>query len=132
MTTWLVAPPGTRIGEPGWRKPWRGLTLTWDINGERPPLAVQRNGVLMSTGLPTPEPPPHCRVYWGSHGCRHPRGHSPEIPHECDCCECENHPDPDPDNPGSKPSCVAKPPYYGERTRFYGEDAEALGLPMVS
>jgi hypothetical protein len=69
-------------------------------------------------------PVPHCRVFWGSHGCMHPRGHSPEIPHECDCCEC----------PGEtcKRSCVAKPPYYGSDTRFYGEEAEALGLPIVS
>ncbi|HEV2452528.1 MAG TPA: hypothetical protein VGS62_11460 [Streptosporangiaceae bacterium] len=42
-----------------------------------------------------------------------------------------NHPDPDPDNPNSEPSCVAKPPYYGPETRFYGDDAEALGLPLV-
>jgi len=65
-----------------------------------------------------------CRVYWGSRGCMHPRGHSPEIPHECDCCDCENHPDPD-------SGCVARPPYYGEYTKFYGEDAEALGLPLA-
>jgi hypothetical protein len=75
--------------------------------------------------------PPKCRVYWGTHGCKHERGHSPEIPHECWCCECEQHPDPDPDNPNSEPSCVAGPPYYGRRTRYYGEDAEALGLPLV-
>lgn len=74
-------------------------------------------------------PPALCRVHWGSHGCRHPRGHSPDLPHECSCCECDQHPDPDPDNPGNAPCCVAKPPYYGEQTRFYGEDAEALGLP---
>ena len=66
---------------------------------------------------------PHCRVFWGSHGCAHPRGHAPEIPHACDCCECKD--------PGCKPSCVAKPPYYGLDTRFYGEDAAALGLPLV-
>jgi hypothetical protein len=76
-------------------------------------------------------PQPGCRVYWGSHGCRHPRGHSAEVPHECDCCECEQHPDPDPDNVDGAASCVAKPPYYGEGTLFYGEDAEALGLPLV-
>lgn len=58
-----------------------------------------------------------CRVYWGTHGCQHPRGH--DGPHECDCCECEHHPDPD-------SGCVAKPPYYAivdAETRFYGEDA---------
>lgn len=54
----------------------------------------------------------YCRVYWGSHGCKYDRGH--EGPHECDCCEC--------DGP-CKPECVAKPPYYGEDTHFYGEDA---------
>lgn len=71
---------------------------------------------------------PHCRVFWGSHGCMHPRGHDPGIPHECDCCECpeDRHPDPDADA-----LCVAKPPYYGQQTRFYGEDAGAYGLPVV-
>jgi hypothetical protein len=49
---YLVAPPGTRLSEPGWVEPWPGLTLTWNINGERPPLAVQRDGILLSTGLP--------------------------------------------------------------------------------
>jgi hypothetical protein len=67
---------------------------------------------------------PPCRVYWGSHGCSHPRGHSADVPHECDCCACVSHPDED-------SGCVARPPYYGEGTRFYGEDAEALGLPLV-
>jgi hypothetical protein len=73
-----------------------------------------------------PEPPPEgfCRVYWGSHGCHEPRGHPADVPHACDCCECP---------PGEcKPSCVARPPYYGPDTRFYGEEAEALGLPLVS
>jgi hypothetical protein len=79
---------------------------------------------------PRPAPPEgFCRVYWGSHGCHEPRGHPAEVPHACDCCECMNHPDPDPDNPGSEPSCVAKPPYHGPDTRFYGDDAKALGLP---
>jgi hypothetical protein len=72
----------------------------------------------------------NCRVYWGSHGCKHPRGHNPETPHTCDCCTCERHPDPD--NLNDQPSCGAAPPYYGEHTRFYGEDAEALGLPLVA
>lgn len=62
---------------------------------------------------------PSCRVFWGSHGCDHPRGHPAEIPHECDCCDCgERHPYP-------------RPPYYGPDTVFYGEDAETLGLPLV-
>jgi hypothetical protein len=65
--------------------------------------------------------PQDCHVFWGSHGCRHPRGHSTEIPHECDCCECPES--------GCRPYCVAKPPYYGPETRFYGGDAEDLGLP---
>lgn len=84
------------------------------------------------TCVATPaQPPPEgsCRVYWGSHGCDEPRGHPPEVPHACDCCECGSHPDPDPDNPGNEPSCVARPPYYGPGTRFFGEDAKALGLP---
>lgn len=62
-----------------------------------------------------------CRVYWGTHGCRHDRGHSADIPHECDCCECGDlHPNGSPDY-----KCVAKPPYYGPEydTNFYGEDA---------
>jgi len=66
-----------------------------------------------------------CRVYWGSHGCDLRRGH--EGPCECDCCEC---------GPGHPVSpeiteylCVAKPPYYGPDTLFYGEDVEARGLP---
>lgn len=60
-----------------------------------------------------------CRVYWGSHGCARPRGH--EGDHWCDCCKCDDHP--------SNAGCVAGPPYYGHDTRYYGEDAEALGLP---
>ena len=66
---------------------------------------------------------PGCRVYWGSHGCDLPRGHAGDG-HDCGCCECQNHPDPD-------SGCVAKPPYYGPETRFYGEEAVALGLPTV-
>jgi hypothetical protein len=67
----------------------------------------------------------HCDVGWGSHACQHVRGHEGdhEGDHECDCCDCENHPDPGP------VMCVAKPPYYGDITRFYGADAERLGLP---
>ena len=71
-----------------------------------------------------------CRVYWGSHGCDHPRGHPPEVPHDCGCCECGEH-HPYPDWPDENVLCVAKPPYYGPDTKFYGEDAEALGLPLV-
>ena len=75
-----------------------------------------------------PSPGLPCRVFWGSHGCRHPRGHAPEIPHECDCCDCgDSHPD-----AGENALCVAKPPYYGLATHFYGEDAKILGLPLVT
>jgi hypothetical protein len=62
----------------------------------------------------------HCRVYWGSHGCQHARGH--DGPHECDCCVCDG-------AHTNTNGCVAGPPYYGPDTNFYGEDAEALGLP---
>ena len=65
-----------------------------------------------------------CDVNWGSHGCKHPQGHPDDIPHECDCCTCSG--------PVCKPSCVAKPPYYGPDTHFYGEDSVRLGLPQVS
>jgi hypothetical protein len=71
---------------------------------------------------------PKCRVYWGSHGCHEGQGHPRSVPHACDCCTC----------PqlrrvlfGCRRSCVARPPYYGPDTRFYGRDAEALGLPLV-
>lgn len=63
-----------------------------------------------------------CRVYWGTHGCDYARGH--EEDHECDCCDCPNHAVDHEDR-----GCVAKPPYYGPDTKFYGEDAVALGLP---
>lgn len=59
-----------------------------------------------------------CRVYWGSHGCMLERGH--DGPHVCDCAG-------DPEIQER----VGKPPYYGADTLFYGEDAEALGLPLV-
>lgn len=68
-----------------------------------------------------------CRVYWGSHGCMHERGHS--EPHRCDCCDCpEWHHDGIvapvlADDDGSGVICVARPPYYGPDTTFYGEDA---------
>jgi hypothetical protein len=60
-----------------------------------------------------------CRVYWGSHGCDRPRGH--DGPHACDCCECEDH-----DRDHRERGCVAKPPYYGEATHFWGEDAQTF------
>ena len=66
-----------------------------------------------------------CRVYWGSHGCSLLRGHAGDG-HDCGCCECKNHPD-----AGDGVLCVATAPYYGPETRFYGEDAVALGLPLT-
>lgn len=65
-----------------------------------------------------------CRVYWGSHGCDRERGHEGTC--ECDCCDCPEgtHPNPEPGV-----LCVAKAPYYGPGTRFYGEDVAARGLP---
>lgn len=67
---------------------------------------------------------PDCRVYWGSHGCHLQRGHEGHC--ECDCCDCPEgtHPNPDPNV-----LCVAKFPYYGPETRFYGEDVASRGLP---
>ena len=50
MTHFLIAPPGTPIGAPGWYEPPPGLVLRWDIRGTRPAFAVQRDGVLMATG----------------------------------------------------------------------------------
>lgn len=66
-----------------------------------------------------------CQVYWGSHGCDKPYGHEGLC--ECDCCDCEVHPYPD--WPDTDVLCVAKPPYYGPETRFYGEDVAERGLP---
>jgi hypothetical protein len=57
----------------------------------------------------------YCDVNWGSHGCVLPLFH--DGAHECDCCECENHPDPL-ERLGYV--CVAKPPYFGPDTRFWG------------
>ncbi len=59
-----------------------------------------------------------CDVYWGSHGCDLGSGHHGW--HDCDCCDCgDAHPWPEPDV-----LCVARFPYYGSHTRFYGDDAE--------
>lgn len=74
-----------------------------------------------------------CDVYWGSHGCRFARGHDGAC--ACDCCDCpDGHHDgveaPElVDEPGV--TCVARPPYYGPATRFYGDDVEARGLPSL-
>lgn len=64
-----------------------------------------------------------CRVYWGSHGCDLQRGH--DGPHICSCAvEDAGRFDPSTreyhDDPGVLN--VGAPPYYGARTKFYGED----------
>jgi len=59
-----------------------------------------------------------CRVYWGSHGCKFERGH--QGLHQCDCCTCDPHIE---DN---EEGCVGSYPYYGEGTRFYGEDCGVM------
>jgi hypothetical protein len=51
MTTYLIAPPGTPPGEPGWHKPPDGLLLSWSLVSDGPPVAVQRDGVLVATGI---------------------------------------------------------------------------------
>ena len=63
-----------------------------------------------------------CRVYWGSHGCCLERGH--DGPHLCDCADDEGV-DPVTRLYLDDPNCVnvGAPPYYGPKTRFYGEDA---------
>lgn len=69
-----------------------------------------------------------CRVYWGSHGCGLPRGHDGD--HLCPCALDENGillPHMNDAGNGN----VGRAPYYGPETRFYGEDAAALGLPLV-
>ncbi len=64
---------------------------------------------------PLPDDFEDCGVYWGSHGCCKERGH--RGAHECDCCQCGLfhrfiH---------RRRGCVAKPPYYGKNTHFYGD-----------
>ena len=72
----------------------------------------------------------YCRVFWGSHGCDLERGHLERdgTPHDCGCCECGDH-HPFPEWPDEGVLCVAKAPYYGPGTIFYGEDAtpESVG-----
>ncbi len=76
----------------------------------------------------TPPPYPLCDVNWGSHGCGRKRGHARILGHRCDPCE---------GHPwwlhalaywlghftGHWGGCVERWPYYGRKTRFYGEDA---------
>ena len=67
-----------------------------------------------------------CRVYWGSHGCQLRRGHLGTC--ECSCCTCIPEHTPNPDSEGVV--CVAKAPYYGDDTTFYGQDVVSRGLPQ--
>lgn len=66
-----------------------------------------------------------CRVYWGSHGCSLPRGHTGG--HVCSCAFDDEFPCFDLltreeiDLPGVLN--VGMAPYYGPGTHFYGEDA---------
>lgn len=57
-----------------------------------------------------------CETYWGTHGCYLPKNHTGYC--ECNCCTCE----------GEKcdEECVAKYPYYGPQTHFYGKDADIV------
>jgi hypothetical protein len=65
-----------------------------------------------------------CRVYWGSHGCRRPRGH--DGPHECQCArDAHGHLLPRHDHEGTLNAGAE--PFYGADTRFYGEDAKTQG-----
>ena len=71
-----------------------------------------------------------CDVNWGSHGCMLDRGHDGHC--ECSCCECpadHDHSQILIDEDGVEYLCVAKYPYYGPETRFYGEDVRSRGLP---
>lgn len=49
MPGYLIAPPGTPVGAPGWRKPPPGMVLTWTLT-EGPDVAVQRDVVLIADG----------------------------------------------------------------------------------
>ena len=71
-----------------------------------------------------------CRVYWGSHGCQLERGHEGTC--ECSCCICgeEHSHETIVDDTFGSIVCVAKAPYYGSDTWFYGEDAADRRLPL--
>ena len=64
-----------------------------------------------------------CRVYWGSHGCSLPRGHT--GPHLCECYDPSLPIDPETGQHVDADDClnVGGPPYYGPDTHVYGEDA---------
>jgi hypothetical protein len=57
-----------------------------------------------------------CRTFWGTHGCVLKRGHAES--HTCSCCICPDH-----SNQTDDVLCVAKSPFYGPKTIFYGEDS---------
>lgn len=100
---------------------------------DTPGVTVTQIGPAQAIEIPftrRPEPEAgYCRVYWGSHGCDLERGHVERdgTPHDCGCCECHHHPYPE--WPDENVLCVAKEPYYGPGTNFYGEDAtpESVG-----
>jgi len=108
MTEWPVLPDGWKTVSAGEQVTWRA-----EFGGE-----PREND---------------CRIYWGSHGCHRRRLHRGH--HNCDPC-------------GHHPwwlhavlywsahlfkrsglidhwqgGCVERWPYYGRKTRFYGEDA---------
>lgn len=62
-----------------------------------------------------------CRVYWGSHGCELERGH--DGPHICECAHDDDY-DPVTRLDADGVRNVGAPPYYGEGTKFYGEDTK--------
>lgn len=70
----------------------------------------------------------YCEVYWGSHGCKFKRGHA--GPHVCDCAVDNWHDYPNGYIDEDGVHNVGAPPYYGPDTRFYGDDAERLGLKL--
>lgn len=112
----------TRYGYPRrWAVP---AQIVWLLDNLLPWRWPRRARRWIEERVLAPKSPP-CRVYWGSHGCDKKRGH--RGAHACGCCDCDNHKRDHEDN-----GCVAKPPYYGPGTRFYGEDAERLGLPLVN
>jgi hypothetical protein len=108
------------------------------VTGDRPEWPVLPDYTTVSTTepvvieIPFPQARPpgfeSCDVYWGSHGCHQPRGHQGDC--ECDCCECGEH-HPHPHWPDTSLLCVARAPYYGPDTRFYGDDVKARGLPEL-
>lgn len=68
-------------------------------------------------------PTTSCDVYWGSHGCHLARGH--EGHHFC-CCDCDDHEavlGRRVDDDGAEWWCVGTWPYYGDTTKFTGDDA---------